>query len=205
MTQTQFFVVLPSNSSMKIYPDNRTSSFTVNLPKPLELDPAQWDVALSEIQYPHIWYNIRRNKNIMRKRIYDLTLEELNILYPLNPKLDREEEIKKRKNVLALKPGDSSLSYEYRIELPIGYYTNVDTLLTHLRDIESNTLRPISYERDELSQKVTIKMPRMSSLDLNNSDIALCLGLSPNIKIHETYVSEQVTTTNANYNYLCIL
>ena len=55
--------MLPSNSSMDIYPDNKIPSFRVNLPEMLQVDPEQWEVALKEIQFPHLWYHVRKHKN----------------------------------------------------------------------------------------------------------------------------------------------
>ena len=43
------YVTLRSNSSMDIYPDNKISSFEVNLLEKLQVDPEHWDVALKEI------------------------------------------------------------------------------------------------------------------------------------------------------------
>ena len=54
----QFYVILPSNSSMDIYPDNKISNFKVHLANPLKLDSTKWEVGLSEIQFPHLWYNM---------------------------------------------------------------------------------------------------------------------------------------------------
>ena len=59
----QFFLTLPSNSSMGIYPKNTLSDFTVHLPQPLDL-AGDWVVALSEIQYPHTWNNVRELSNV---------------------------------------------------------------------------------------------------------------------------------------------
>ncbi len=53
-----FYVTLFSNSSMDFYPDNRTSSYTVQLPRTLFLD-GDWCVALSEFQYPHSFFNVQ--------------------------------------------------------------------------------------------------------------------------------------------------
>ena len=63
----QFYLTLPSNSSMDLYPDNKISSYKVNLPNTLHLDPLKWEVGLSEIQFVHTWYNVRKGKNIIRK------------------------------------------------------------------------------------------------------------------------------------------
>ena len=68
----QFYVILPSNSSMDIYPDNKIPNFKVYLANPLQLDSAKWEVGLSEIQFPHLWYNIREGKNIIEKQILNL-------------------------------------------------------------------------------------------------------------------------------------
>ena len=43
------YVTLPS-SSMDIYPDNKISSFKVNLPETLQVDPEQWfDLVVTNI------------------------------------------------------------------------------------------------------------------------------------------------------------
>ena len=63
----QFYLTLPSNSSMGIYPKNTLSDFTVHLPQPLDL-AGDWVVALSEIQYPHTWNNIRQLSNVFHIR-----------------------------------------------------------------------------------------------------------------------------------------
>ena len=50
---SDFYITLPSN----VNTSDRTNHFSVNLPKKLELD-GQWEVALSEIQYPFSWNNV---------------------------------------------------------------------------------------------------------------------------------------------------
>jgi len=48
-----FYITLPSNT----LPENTTAKFAVHLPTKLTLQ-GQWEVSLSEIQYPHSWNNI---------------------------------------------------------------------------------------------------------------------------------------------------
>ena len=62
-----FYVTLPSNSSMNYYPNNTLTSYTTKLGQPLELE-GSWEVGLAEIQYPHTWYNIRKNEAWMTVR-----------------------------------------------------------------------------------------------------------------------------------------
>lgn len=48
----EFFMTLLSNSSMDLYPENKTSSFTVHLPEKITLN-GMWSVAVAEIHYKH--------------------------------------------------------------------------------------------------------------------------------------------------------
>ena len=57
MEHSGFYLTLPSNASAHIYRNNQSSNYTTNFPKPIELSEA-WEVGLSEITYPHFWYNI---------------------------------------------------------------------------------------------------------------------------------------------------
>ena len=48
-----------SNASSQVYPQNTMASFTNFLPDKIELD-GSWEVALVEVSYPGICYNIER-------------------------------------------------------------------------------------------------------------------------------------------------
>ena len=54
---SDFYLTLPSNSSMHVYVDNSMANFKTKLPNHIELE-GPWEVALVEMQYPHSWYNI---------------------------------------------------------------------------------------------------------------------------------------------------
>ena len=60
--ESELDVTLPSNSSMKYFPNNKTSNFVTKLSRTLQLD-GEWEVGLAEIDYPHTWYNICEEKN----------------------------------------------------------------------------------------------------------------------------------------------
>lgn len=69
MEQGSFYLTLPSNASLDIFPRNQISNFTVKLAKPIDLK-GPWEVALTEIQYPHSWNTFDRENakfTIMRK------------------------------------------------------------------------------------------------------------------------------------------
>ena len=54
MESSSFYVTLPSNASMNLFPFNKQSSYKVQLPKTLYL-PGQYEVALAEIHFPVSW------------------------------------------------------------------------------------------------------------------------------------------------------
>ena len=53
--ESEFYVTLPSNSSVEYFPDNKTLNFVTKLSRTLQLD-GEWEVGLAEIDYPHTWY-----------------------------------------------------------------------------------------------------------------------------------------------------
>jgi len=46
----KMFLTLPSNASMDVYPENKTSEFSVHLPKQIDLT-GPWEVAIAENFY----------------------------------------------------------------------------------------------------------------------------------------------------------
>lgn len=59
-----FYITLPSDSSTNFFPNNKISHFITRLPKSLELT-GKWLVGLSEIIYPHTWYNVNESNNLI--------------------------------------------------------------------------------------------------------------------------------------------
>jgi hypothetical protein len=58
MSGTHFYLTLPSNASLDVFPDNKTTEYRVKLPQPVELE-ANWEVGLYSIFYPNTWYTLR--------------------------------------------------------------------------------------------------------------------------------------------------
>ncbi|KAL6268198.1 hypothetical protein P5V15_001307 [Pogonomyrmex californicus] len=58
-------MVLPRDSSKKYFPGNTISSFTTQLPHSVHLF-GEWEVALSEIQFPSSLFHVRRGDNKIR-------------------------------------------------------------------------------------------------------------------------------------------
>ena len=63
--ESEFYVTLPSNSSVKYFLDNKASNFVTKFSRTLQLD-GEWEVGPPEIDYPHTWYNICEGKNSVK-------------------------------------------------------------------------------------------------------------------------------------------
>lgn len=55
---SDFYITLPSNSSMEHFPENTQSCFRTKLSAPLVLVGNDWEVGLTEIFIPKTWYNV---------------------------------------------------------------------------------------------------------------------------------------------------
>ena len=55
---SEFYLVLPSKASMGTHPNNTLAQYITNLPRRISLSD-DWECGLTEIHYPHDWYNIR--------------------------------------------------------------------------------------------------------------------------------------------------
>lgn len=58
----EFYVSLPSNSSMDYFPENTQASYRTKLSSPLMLS-GEWEVALTEIFMSRNWFNIGKHNN----------------------------------------------------------------------------------------------------------------------------------------------
>lgn len=67
-----FYMTLLSNSSLDYYPENRTNSFTVQLPRYMSLE-GEWEVALVEIQYPYTFSNVEPGQNEIHLETIEIT------------------------------------------------------------------------------------------------------------------------------------
>ena len=59
---SEFYLVLPSNASMVTHPNNTLSQYITNLPRRISLS-GDWECGLTEIHYPHDWYNVRNARS----------------------------------------------------------------------------------------------------------------------------------------------
>ena len=58
MNSRRFYLTLPSNASMQLYRNNTAAQHTIKLPRPINLDGGDWEVALTELSVPSIFDNV---------------------------------------------------------------------------------------------------------------------------------------------------
>ena len=58
MSGTHFYLTLPSNASLDVFPDNKTTSYRVKLPQSIDLE-GNWEVGLYSVSYPNTWYTLQ--------------------------------------------------------------------------------------------------------------------------------------------------
>ena len=61
---SEFYLVLPINSSMVTHPNNTLAQYITNLPRRISLS-GDWECGLTEIHYPHDWYNVRNSRMVV--------------------------------------------------------------------------------------------------------------------------------------------
>lgn len=65
MAPNQFYLTLPSDASLDVYPNNTVANFTTKLANTVVLD-GQYEVGLSEIIFPTDYYNIDNRQKLYR-------------------------------------------------------------------------------------------------------------------------------------------
>ena len=56
-----FYLTLPSNSSLGLYPNNHAGHYLTRLSQTIDLDGGQWEVGLAEIQFSNHYINVEKD------------------------------------------------------------------------------------------------------------------------------------------------
>ena len=132
-----FYMTLLSNSSMDYYPENRTSSFTVQLPRYMYLD-GLWEVALTEIQYPYTFSNVEEDQTEINLQTIDITDEFIE--WWSNTE-DR-----------TTPPFEKKWSTHY---ITPGYYSDIKDIVAEINDtIAVETTQPMFFAYNERAHRV---------------------------------------------------
>lgn len=106
-TLRQFYVTLPSSSSLLYYPDNTLSNFTVKLPNAIDFENYKYEVALTEL--------------IISAKVHTLSLRERELYIKRSFSKLKNDSNKIDKNNEKL---ENTIEKEEYIIIPKGYYNN---------------------------------------------------------------------------------
>lgn len=184
-----FYVTLFSNSSMNYYTENKTSSFTVQLPRSMILN-GEWDVALTEIQYPYSFFNVLERNNEIKIKIIKITEKFIDFVKKGKVTLvdiERKKEFKSKSVSCKIQP---------------GFYDNIETLISSVNSvIHEKTNNENFFIRDNTSQRVHAQPSPVAEGNIMILSVMLCerlalqLGYTPKVEITE---SNMVATHVAN-------
>ena len=62
MSGMYFYLTLPHDASMDVYPDDKIGSYYVKFPQTIDLN-GEWEVGLYFISYSNTWYNLQNHQN----------------------------------------------------------------------------------------------------------------------------------------------
>ena len=82
-----FYMTLPSDGSLHVFPDNTLTEFKTHLPQALSMQESEWEVALSEVIYPTWVESISESENYM------------DVLVPMHLPTDRVWHVKTPKTL----------------------------------------------------------------------------------------------------------
>lgn len=140
----QFYLVLPSNSSMKYYPENTVTRYITQLPKPLKM-PGEWVVALTEIQFPRTFLHVDDSNESIRAPRSVTAYTTDNLIPPKSKRkpqlitVSSENTSGENKRVLPHDYYYYGLIKPYKIHdvsIPSRLYTSVKALIDTLNETE---------------------------------------------------------------------
>lgn len=133
-----FYMTLLSNSSMDYFPLNKTSLFTVQLPRYMHLD-GNWEVALTEIQYPYTFSNVEDGQT-------EIQLETIEITEAFIDWWDKNERTS---------PPFEAIWSSHDI-IP-GFYTKINDIIDTVNEtIAKETQQPTFFDYHPRAHRITV-------------------------------------------------
>lgn len=156
---SQFYVTLPSNSSLSYFPDNKTCRYTTKLHSALSLNE-DYEVGLAEIQFQNTWYNVGEDNNWLVFYTYGET-EVLDTAVPLS----------------------------YRVSIPTGYYFTGEELCDTINSVLPDHINDkIGFYYKKRSRRCYVVIRERVEVVIS-CHLAMILGFERECRITETTLS----------------
>lgn len=168
MSEGGFYLTLPCNASLAVYPENTISSYRTMLARTISLK-GEWEVGLIEFEFPKSWYTFPEEDGA-----YIVTQEDdggkKSEHYAVG------EGIK-----IHINNGAQTIS-KLCNTLKTGYYEDV---LFLIREINTTLPPGTTLGYDHVKNRVFLKAPPKMSLTFYGK-LAVILGLNPGVAIEST-------------------
>ena len=177
-----FYMTLPSDASLNVFPDNTLTEFKTHLPQPLSMMESEWEVALSEMVFPTLIESVGPNENYLDVLVpVYVTMDA--IITPKDPSTyPKETEMKYRQHErftielikkhvslddpefrhliskTNLKTGHTFVGNIWRLKFRSGFYTSPAALIEEMRTGFSRAFQYVIDGVEEPSHKNTIKL-----------------------------------------------
>src|SRR5437868_4796902 len=124
----EFYLTLPSNSSMGVFSNNTAAQYITKLSETIELNDDRWEVGLVEIIFPLSFHNIRNGKN---KFVF---FQNSVVVVEDETKNDNDTgETELTSNYYASM--DNTIDGTRELELTPGHYSSIDHLTDHFNNL----------------------------------------------------------------------
>lgn len=166
---SDFFITLVSNSSMDVYPENKTSSFTVHLPQKISLK-GDWCVAVAEVHYNYNFFNVNDRNNTIKL-------------------IDNAGDL----NSNELIPGDKI----HEVQIQSGYYSTVKDLIDTVNAQIAPFLHKNGYllSIDQFSSRTLVHktyVKKETSHIYLNGRLGMQLGFNPHTDVLRSEISPHI-------------
>lgn len=176
-----FYMTLLSNSSMDYHPQNKTSSFTVQIPRYIRLD-GEWEVGLAEIQYPYNFHTVSKEHNEFDLELISVTPEFIKWCRE-NPK-----EMVGEGNFPVTK---------VKCSIPAGFYSEITDVIVALNTVINNETKiPTVFEYN-----AETKMVKAENNTAGDKFIQSCI-LSDRLSIQLGYPPKENVFSKQNASFV---
>lgn len=175
-----FYMTLLSNSSMVQYPSNKTSSFTVHLPRYMSLD-SHWEVGLAEILYPYTFANVTAGQSEIQLETIEIT-DDFIKWYTTNSNLEVVppfEHVKSKHNIIQ------------------GFYENVEEIISSVNEVIAEyTKQPTFFEYKSSPHRIGTAN---DFIEVGRKFIISC-KLSPRLSLQLGYRPDELILPTGQYS-----
>ena len=196
-----FFLTLPSDSSMCMFPNNTQCCFKIHLPKTIHIDKEKWEVALFQLITPTQFLNISEEE-----AQFDLITTDYLLIKTVTP-VDRKEDTMQVSPIRRNEQGKPD-KWAIRFTFPAGSYSSSKQFINVIDQLISDTIGKALNKRQadfSISYSVVNKRPKINfdnvvriGLKLHPA-LFLKLGGTPSLK-HETIFQSKNMRDIFKYN-----